>query len=157
MKIHEIYIDGAARGNGKGVSSYAVIVKMTDGSIKKFGEAFMYKTNNQMEMMAACKAFFFLTKSRESNDIDPEYEVPIYTDSMLLYNMYARKWIYQWEIKGTIDAHANNDLLWTMLLQSYKAGKFRLYWVKGHSDNEGNILADKFCNELMDKYINGSH
>jgi len=155
MNIKEIYIDGAARGNGKGVSSYAVIIKLADGTTKKLGEAFMYKTNNQMELMAACKAMLFLTKARDSGDMDPEYTVPIYTDSMLLYNMFARKWLYEWEVKGTIDAHGNNDLLWTLLLQSYEAGKFRFYWVKAHANNAGNIEADRYCNELMDRYLNG--
>lgn len=151
MKIREIYTDGASRGN-PGLASYAVIIHDIEGRIHKRGEVFEFKTNNQMEILAGCKALQFITESRNSGDIPKDYEVPIYTDSALLCNMFNKKWIYRWEITGTINKRANNDLLWQILLQSYDAGKFRFKWVKGHSDNVGNKLADEYCNELLDGY-----
>jgi ribonuclease HI len=152
MKIKEIYIDGASRGN-PGNASYAVILKLEDGTTAKRGEAFTFKTNNQMEMLAAAKALFFITQARECGDIEEDYQVPIYTDSMLVCNMFIKGWMYRWEKRGTVDNHPNNDLIWMMLTQSYKAGKFKFIWVRGHADNPGNIEADKYCNEILNKYV----
>lgn len=151
MKIKRMYTDGASRGN-PGLASYAVIIELEDGTIVKRGEVFENATNNAMELMAVSKAMFFLRQAKEAGEIPMDQMVHIWTDSQYVYNMFAKYWIYKWEQEGTMDKRANVDLLWNLLLDSYKAGKFRIQWVKGHSDCQGNILADKYCNELLDNY-----
>jgi ribonuclease HI len=145
--IKEIYIDGASRGN-PGRASYAVIIYGYEGEVIKRGEIFDNKTNNQMEFLAGCKALQFISESPT-----PNRRIPIYSDSKLLCDMFNKSWIYRWEANNTIDEHPNSDLIWKLLLTSYKIGKiFKFIWVKGHSDNQGNIEADKYCNYLLDNY-----
>lgn len=151
MNIDKIYIDGASRGN-PGRASYAVIIYTKEGKILRRGEVFEHRTNNQMEILAGAKALFFITKARESGEIPADYQVVIHTDSALLSNMFNKGWIYRWEVKKTIDDHANNDLIWNILLQSYKAGPFKFKWVKGHNGDKGNEEADRYCNQLLDNY-----
>ena len=149
--INEIYTDGASRGN-PGFASYAVIIRNDDGTITKRGEVFEFKTNNQMEILAGCKALQYITKERESGLLPKDKLVCIYSDSALLCNMFNKRWIHKWESDGSINWRPNNDLLKLILNQSRLAGEFKFVWVKGHSSNEFNQMADKYCNELMDNY-----
>lgn len=150
--VDEIYTEGVVRRNGRGASSYAVIVHMEDGSIKRYGEVFMYKSLIQMELLAVAKALQLLTRFRSEGIVHPENPVPIYTASSQLYEMFARKRIYAWEAQGRIDKHQNSDLLWMLLDGSYKAGKFRLTWYAGGREKDPET--SRYCNELMDKYLN---
>ena len=149
--INEIYTDGASRGN-PGFASYAVIIRNDDGTITKRGEVFEFKTNNQMEILAGCKALQYITKERESGILPKDKLVCIYSDSALLCNMFNKRWINKWESDGSINWRPNNDLLKLILNQSRLAGEFKFVWVKGHSSNEFNQMADNYCNELMDNY-----
>lgn len=156
MEIKEIFVDGASRGN-PGFASYAVIVYFTDGSVKKLGEVFEFKTNHAMEMLAACKAMHYIEMHPQ------ESVVNIYSDSQVVVNMFNKNWIYNWEVKNTIENRPNPDLVWKILLQSYRIqGKFKLNWIPGHGkgkvqrENERNDAADKYCNELLNKYISGN-
>lgn len=152
MKIDKIYIDGASRGN-PGLASYAVIVYQPDGKIKKLGEVFEFKTNNQMELLAGCHALRHIANAINAGEIPEGKVINIYTDSALLANMFNKGWIYKWEVKNTIDNHPNSDLIWSLLLGSYKVeNKFKFNWIKGHSGIEGNELADQHCNQLLDIY-----
>lgn len=148
MEIKEIYVDGASRGN-PGLASYAVIIYFIDGSIKKLGEVFEFKTNNAMEILAVAKAMQFIENHPQDSIVN------IYSDSQLVVNMFNKGWIFNWQRKNTIDIRPNADLLWQVLLQAYKIWeKYKLNWVRGHGDCKGNIEADAYCNELLNKYLN---
>jgi ribonuclease HI len=155
-KVTKIYTDGASRGN-PGLASYAVIIYLSNGEIIRRGEAFDNRTNNQMELLAGCKALEFLTQCKNKNLLDVRYKVPIYSDSQYLVNMFNKGWIYKWEKTGSINNRPNVDLLWKVLMQSYELGGsnvdyFKFQWVRGHNGDEGNELADSYCNELMNQF-----
>jgi ribonuclease HI len=78
-------------------------------------------------------------------------DVVIYTDSI-----YVKKgiteWIAKWEKNGWKNANkkpVKNKDLWTKLDGLCKKNKVSWKWVKGHSTNEYNNLADELATQAI--------
>lgn len=136
-----IYTDGACSGNPGpgGWGAYLIY----DGNSKKIFGCDIDTTNNRMELKAAIEALKIL-KFR--------CYVDLHTDSSYLKNGIT-VWIEKW-IKN--DWHSNKKLvknvdLWQDLLKITKEHDISWYWVKGHSNNVGNNIADDLANQGKDK------
>lgn len=130
------YTDGACSGN-PGPGGWGVLLEFQN--IKK--EIFGYEaetTNNRMEITAAIEALKALKKS---------CIVDIYTDSKYLQDGIT-KWIHSWIKNSWYKSDkklVKNVDLWQKLYDEIKNHDIIWHWVKGHSDNIGNIAADRLA------------
>ena len=144
MKI-EIYTDGACSGN-PGPGGWAAII-LNDGKEKKriFGGEKL-TTNNRMELIAAIKG---LEYSIHLDNERPSMikKIIIYTDSTYLKNGIT-VWVKSWEKnnwKTTDKKNVKNIDLWKKLKMLIYSKKVDWRWIKGHSDNQINNLADRLA------------
>jgi ribonuclease HI len=127
------YTDGSCRPTNPGPGGFAVI---RDGKVWVLGGEGENSTNIRMEgeaMLAALKDAAGQTCT-------------IYSDSEFWINVLT-KWAPGWKSRGwrkSAGEIKNLDLVKTLYAE-YVASDARLVWVKGHADDEGNILADKFA------------
>ena len=170
----EIYTDGASKGNGKGKSGWGFAIFSAHEPINKTTMLYseydgeMYKTNVRMEMLAYYRSLCWLNKK-------PKWKATIYVDNDLvvktMHNItakfsdktgwkvdYADSYIGPWKKlnwrrgKGEI---ANLDL-WKNIDKEfmnalYKGCEIKTVWVKGHSSNMGNQIADEMANNGCEK------
>lgn len=145
MKTVSIYTDGACRGN-PGLGGWGAYLIYGDSDKKLYGgEA--QTTNNRMEMMAAIEALKALKQ--------PCY-VKLYTDSRYL-QQGINDWMPRWKARNWLNAQkkpVKNQDLWRELDQLINYHKVEWHWVKGHSDNHGNDLADQLANQGADEVDN---
>ena len=135
-----IYTDGACSGNpGKGgwgaILIYAKEKKYMSGSKQ-------LTTNNQMELTATIEALKAILKP--SN-------IALYTDSQYVKNGIT-SWIFNWKKNGWKPANkkpvANKDL-WIELDKYVDFHSVNWFWVKGHSGDHYNEIADELAVKAM--------
>jgi ribonuclease HI len=137
-----IYTDGGCRGN-PGIGGWGVWLRYGDHDKKMKGTE-KDTTNNRMELTAAIKAL----ETIKSKDID----IDLYTDSKYVMNG-IKDWIKGWKAKGWKTAAkkpVKNVDLWQRLDELNGTHTVHWHWVKGHSGNEGNDMADELANQAMD-------
>ena len=135
-----IYTDGACSGNpGKG--GWGAVLIYGDKQKHLSGSAIL-TTNNKMELTAAIEA---LKAVKKSNDIE------LYTDSQYVKNG-INLWIINWKKNGWKTANkkevANKDL-WIELDKYVTHHNITWFWVKGHSGNHYNEMADNLAVKAM--------
>ena len=137
-----IYTDGACSGNpGKGgwgaILIYAKEKKYMSGSKQ-------LTTNNQMELTATIEALKAISKP--SN-------IALYTDSQYVKNGIT-SWIFNWKKNGwkTVNKKpvANKDL-WIELEKYVDFHSVNWFWVKGHSGDHYNEIADELAVKAMNE------
>ena len=137
-----IYTDGACSGNpGKGgwgaILIYAKEEKYLSGSNQ-------LTTNNQMELTATIEALKAIIKPRK---------IALYTDSQYVKNGIT-SWIFNWKKNGWKTANkkpvANKDL-WIELDKYVKIHSVNWFWVKGHSGDHYNEIADQLAVNAMNE------
>ena len=137
-----IYTDGACSGNpGKGgwgaILIYAKEKKYMSGSKQ-------LTTNNQMELTATIEALKAILKP--SN-------IALYTDSQYVKNGIT-SWIFNWKKNGWKTANkkpvANKDL-WIELEKYVDFHSVDWFWVKGHSGDHYNEIADELAVKAMNE------
>ena len=137
-----IYTDGACSGNpGKGgwgaILIYAKEKKYMSGSKQ-------LTTNNQMELTATIEALKAISKP--SN-------IALYTDSQDVKNGIT-SWIFNWKKNGWKTANkkpvANKDL-WIELEKYVDFHSVKWHWVKGHSGDHYNEIADELAVKAMNE------
>ena len=137
-----IYTDGACSGNpGKGgwgaILIYAKEKKHISGSKQ-------LTTNNQMELTATIEALKAIVKP--SN-------IALYTDSQYVKNGIT-SWIFNWKKNGWKTANkkpvANKDL-WIELEKYVDFHSVSWFWVKGHSGDHYNEIADELAVKAMNE------
>ena len=139
----KIYTDGACVGN-PGPGGWAAIIIKESNKIEIFGGEKL-TTNNRMELTAAIKALEYCLE-KETKQLSLK-EVKIYTDSNYLKDGIT-VWIKNWEKNNwkTADKkNVKNVDLWKKLKELTKISQIEWYWIKGHSQNPMNELADKLA------------
>jgi ribonuclease HI len=135
-----IYTDGACSGN-PGNGGYGAILFYKDFKKEISGFA-KDTTNNQMELSAVIEALKLIKKPSK---------IIIYTDSKYVMDGIT-KWINSWKKNGwrTADRKPvkNNDL-WQALDSECQKHKISWNWVKGHSGNEYNEIADQLARQAI--------
>ena len=154
----DIYTDGACKGNpgygGWGVYIENIpknlmlkyydqwnvkyfVVDKEKFAIKMKGRSRDITTNNQMELQGAIESCKFCVEYNLKN-------VNIYTDSVYVYKGIT-EWIKGWSKKGRLRKDSKDPVknidLW-LSLDGFNRAEFNWFWVKGHSGNYGNDIAD---------------
>jgi len=139
----KIYTDGACIGN-PGPGGWAVIILFENEKKELFGGEKL-TTNNRMELTAAIKALEYFSKERKKQ---PSLKnLKIYTDSNYVKEGIT-VWINSWEKNNWKTANKKNVKnidLWKRLKDLTKFNQIEWNWIKGHSDNPMNDLADKLA------------
>ncbi len=147
MKKVTIYTDGSCSGN-PGPGGWSAIL-IYNGVEKELYGGEMHTTNNRMEMLAAIKAIESLKES---------CMVELFTDSTYLKNGVTL-WIKGWQEKNWKTSNkkeVKNVDLWQKLVLVTNGHKINWHWVKGHSGDKYNELADVLAVKARDEIIKES-
>ena len=141
----KIYTDGACAGN-PGPGGWAAIIIQKNKVEKLFGGEKM-TTNNRMELMAVIKALeYYNLKIDEQLDFK---HIKIFTDSTYVkegITVWVNKWKKNnWKTSNKKDV--KNKDLWEKLLKLTVSKKIDWIWVKGHSGDPMNDMADGLAKE----------
>ena len=138
-----IYTDGACLGN-PGRGGWAAIIFLKNEK-KEISGGEMLTTNNRMELTATIKALEYC-ESQEERQL-ALIQIKICTDSKYVKDGITN-WIHNWEKNNwkTADKkNVKNVDLWKKLKELVKSKQIEWIWVKGHSDDPMNDLADKLA------------
>ena len=141
----KIYTDGACVGN-PGPGGWAAIILIENEKKELFGGEKL-TTNNRMELTAAIKSLEYYD-SQEGKQLSSK-EIKIYTDSIYLKEGIT-SWVNNWERnnwKTSDKKNVKNVDLWKKLQDLVKSKQIEWCWVKGHSGDPMNDLADKLAKE----------
>ena len=139
----KIYTDGACIGN-PGPGGWAAIVLMENQKNEIFGGEKL-TTNNRMELMAAIKGLEYCVKQDQKQPTLKH--VKIFTDSIYVKEGIT-VWINNWEKNNwkTADKkNVKNVDLWKRLKELVNSNQVEWNWIKGHSENPMNDLADRLA------------
>ena len=138
---YKIYTDGACSGN-PGPGGWGAVIFDNNNKQKNISGSVKNTTNNRMELSAAIKAL---------ENIKTSSEITIYTDSTYVKNGIT-EWILKWkkkEWKNSKKKPVKNKDLWIKLDDLCEQNKIKWKWVKGHSDNKYNNLADELATQAI--------
>ena len=144
MKQVIMYTDGACRGN-PGPGGWGALITY-EGSTKEVFGGQLDVTNNKMELSAAIEG---LAALKEPCKVD------LFTDSKYVMDGITQ-WIHNWK-KNNWRTAAKKDVknkeLWQKLDELINFHLVQWHWVKGHSGDEGNEMADLLANKGIDSIL----
>ena len=138
--IINIWTDGACSGN-PGPGGWGALIKYNN-STKEISGSEKNTTNNRMEMIAVIKALKY---------IDTKSQINLYTDSKYVKEGITN-WIIGWKKnnwKNSQKKDVKNKDLWVELDSLSLKHNINWNWVKGHSGNIENDIADKLATEAI--------
>lgn len=141
-----MHTDGACSGN-PGPGGWGVVLRSGD-QLKHLCGGVARTTNNRMELLAAIRGLEALRSQRP---------VDLYTDSKYVKDG-IEKWIHGWKRKGWKKADGKpvlNAELWRELDALNARHDVTWHWVKGHSGDPGNELADALAREGIERARRG--
>ena len=139
---YTIYTDGACSGN-PGPGGWGVVILDENKNQYDISGKAKDTTNNRMELTAPIMA---LKKIKTKSD------VTIFTDSVYVKNGIT-EWIKKWEKNGWKNANKKpikNKDLWIILNDLCKKKSIIWKWIRGHSNNKYNDLADELATKAID-------
>ena len=142
MKI-KIYTDGACIGN-PGPGGWGAVILSENNKKEIFGGENL-TTNNRMELTATIKSLEYCSKLKNKKSMLKQ--IMIYTDSLYVKEGITI-WINTWEKnrwKTADKKNVKNIDLWKKLKTLVNSNQITWNWVKGHSNDPMNDLADKLA------------
>lgn len=133
----EIYCDGACSGN-PGPGGWGAVL-ICNEIIQEISGYNANTTNNRMEMQAAISALLAIKKNAN---------IIIHTDSTYLQQGIT-KWIIEWKKNNWKNGKIKNIDLWQQLDILSAQHNITWKWVKGHSGDKYNELADKLAKKAI--------
>tara|TARA_Y100000590_G_scaffold304385_1_gene343208 strand:- start:1104 stop:1550 length:447 start_codon:yes stop_codon:yes gene_type:complete len=139
----KIYIDGSCIGN-PGPGGWAVVILSENDKKELFGGE-KQTTNNRMELTAAIKALEYC----KNQTVKKTYlkNIKIFTDSNYVKEGIT-DWVNVWEKNNwkTADKKSVKNIdLWKKLKELNQSNSIEWNWIKGHSKDPMNDLADKLA------------
>ena len=139
----QIYSDGACRGN-PGPGGWGVLLIYNDTEKEIYGGE-LETTNNRMELTAVIMGVESLTSP---------CEIAITTDSKYVMDGIT-EWMKGWKKRNWKTASkkpVKNKELWMALDTVISKHEIEWHWVKGHSGDENNEIADQLARKYIEKY-----
>ena len=136
-----IYTDGACSGN-PGPGGWGAVIFDEKNKQNNISGRVKETTNNRMELIAPIMAL---------KKIESKSDVVIFTDSTYVKNGIT-EWIKKWEKnnwKNSKKEPVKNKDLWMRLNNLCQKNNVVWKWVKGHSNNKYNNLADELATEAI--------
>jgi ribonuclease HI len=136
-----IYTDGACSGN-PGPGGWGAVIFDINENQKNISGKDKDTTNNRMELTAPIMAL---------KRIKSKSKITIYTDSTYVKNGIT-EWIKKWEKndwKNSNKKKVKNKDLWIELNNLCLKNIVTWKWVKGHSNNVYNNLADELATQAI--------
>ena len=147
-QVH-IYCDGGAHNRDKnGIGAYGVVVVEDGELVRQRGEAMRGVKSGRMEVMGLLYSIDHAVRNYDKLD-----DVTIFSDSRYCVDAY-NKWLDNWSqknwkrYKGGKVEHSD---LW-QLINTLKRSSVKVKWVKGHSGNIYNEMADDLVGEKMTEF-----
>ena len=134
----EVFTDGACLGN-PGPGGWGVLLRWR-GTERELSGGETETTNNRMELKATIMGLNAVTRAMP---------IVLHTDSRYVMNG-VQDWMPRWKANGwrtTSKKPVANQDLWQMLDEAVSRHHITWYWVKGHSNDPMNDLADKLAKE----------
>jgi ribonuclease HI len=141
-KSISIWTDGACSGN-PGPGGWGALIKYPYLT-KKLSGSEAHTTNNRMEILAVINAL---------KSINLNLKITIYTDSKYVKDGIT-SWINNWKInnwKNSQKKDVKNKDLWQELDGLTQKLDINWQWVKAHSGNIENDIADKLATSAIQK------
>lgn len=138
-----IYTDGACRGN-PGPGGWGAVLRFR-GKEKRLHGGDPQTTNNRMELLAVIRALEALKSGGQ--------QIDLYSDSRYVLQG-IEDWLPGWKARGWKTAArkpVKNVELWQALDELAGQHDIRWHWVRGHSGDPGNELADELANLGIDE------
>lgn len=140
----KLYCDGACKNNqsGNGKGGWGVYIQNEDGSELKLTGGCESTTNNRMELQGLLEGL---------KALKPSDDAEIYSDSKYVIDGIT-KWLKNWKRNGFQTAAkkpVKNDDLWKEIdhVLTQRNGSTKIIWIRGHTGNPGNEIADALANE----------
>lgn len=137
----KLYADGSVHPGNPGPGGWGSVIVYPSGQVAQHcGYSGPSVTNNHCELTAVLEGL---------RRIDPATPVEIYTDSMYVINPFNKGWLVNWQKNNWKTASKNtevaNKALWVELSNLVKGRTLTWHWVKGHSGDVYNEMADKLA------------
>jgi len=139
----KIYTDGACIGN-PGPGGWAAIILEENEKKELFGGEKL-TTNNRMELTAAIKALEYCNNQEQKQR--SLKNLKIFTDSTYVKEGIT-VWINNWQKnnwKTSDKKNVKNVDLWKKLKELTQSTQVEWIWIKGHSKDSMNDLADELA------------
>jgi ribonuclease HI len=139
-----IYTDGACKGN-PGPGGWGVVLRSGNHEKNLHGGA-KHTTNNRMEMSAV---IFALKALRQPSSVE------LWTDSQYVQKGVT-EWLPGWKQRGwktAAKSPVKNADLWQELDALIPNHEISWHWVKGHTGDPGNELADQLANKGAEEFL----
>jgi ribonuclease HI len=133
---YSIYFDGASRNNPGLCSSSGIIYDYKKNLLFKKVTKYECNTNNFAEYNGLINGLELAIENKLEND-----KIIVYGDSLLVINQVNNIWKCRADNLKLLHKQAKN------LVKNFKDIQFV------HIPRENNKVADKFCNEILDKDI----
>lgn len=138
-----VYTDGSCKDNKGGIG----IVIITNGLEHSFFTKLIgYCTNNIAELYAIYQALLLI---RQYNLTEPIETVQLYTDSdycVKIFNEYIYNWLRNDWKNSSGETVANIEIIQSIYAM-LKTMNVKISWVKGHSGNKYNDMADALADK----------
>lgn len=134
----KVYTDGACAPTNPGHGGFAYVAIHPDGEVVTHAEAYQKTTNNRMELMAVLRAMEFFHGHR----------IHIYSDSTYVVNPISSGKLRS-KNESDIVKQPNSDL-W-LRIKKLLDSNTKCTWVRGHSGDEYNEMADRLSYEIIGK------
>jgi len=138
-----VYTDGACSGN-PGIGGWGAVILINKEDPIHIHGGSTHTTNNQMELKAAIEVLKYFPK--------PEI-INVITDSKYVKDG-IESWIHNWKKNGWKTATkktVKNKELWVELDEQITKHAISWKWVKGHSGNKHNEVADYLARRFIEE------